>query len=843
MTRDKVIPNTAEAMIADLGLPQDIAASTLPILSRFLSREDRAIFNDKSQHIAEKSYDVVTVANFAAYTWEEDVDIAIAVFEAFEKRYCSDQNIHVYVSDSKLDANQTESVLRAYYAAQSKYHKVKDAFKTSVARPALFSTDNFRIMAVFAGQGGMDNYMDETRSVFSIYQPLVEDYVTCMSEYLRREAAEPELARTYRNGLDALRWIKSPEETPSQEYMISVPVCLPLVGLTQLMQVMVLYKSLGISPGELADKFECITGHSQGIVAAAVLALVTNEESFYSVSKVALGLLMLGGVFPQQDYPLTKPSAVFADSAFPTPMARVLNLTHAQLESAIARYNQKQEQQQQKVSVSSKIYLSLTNSSKMHVVSGNTASLSLFIQVLKQEFDTNGADQTRIPFSKRKPGVSIKYLSINGPYHCELLAHALEGACAYATKKGWCMDGDSLRRPVRTYEDGRDIYGIQDLAHYLLRCMFVIPVDWPAAAKISGITHVVDFGPGGVSGIGALMHRIYEGQGVSVICAGALNSYGGPLAIKADLYRTDAKSLAASSNWEAEYRPRLVRCAADDSIHIDTPMSRLLGKPPVMVAGMTPSTVSEVFVSAVMRAGYHIELSGGGHFSESMLRDKAEKILELVGPGNNITINSIYVNPFLWNIQYPAIKDMRREGIPMDGLCIGAGVPSFEVCNEIIASIREVGFRHIGLKPSSVATIRLVIKIAQANPEFPVLLQWTAGRAGGHHSFEDFHQPILQTYGAIRAQKNIVLIAGSGFGGVDDTLPYITGDWSGRFDCAPMPFDGCLFASRMMVAKEGAASDAVKEAIVAAPGIDDSEWENTYNGPAGGIVTVLSEMG
>ncbi|KAJ2384379.1 fatty acid synthase alpha subunit Lsd1, partial [Coemansia sp. RSA 2559] len=130
-----------------------------------------------------------------------------------------------------------------------------------------------------------------------------------------------------------------------------------------------------------------------------------------------------------------------------------------------------------------------------------------------------------------------------------------------------------------------------------------------------------------------------------------------------------------------------------------------------------------------------------------------------------------------------------------------------------------------------------------ANPDFPILLQWTGGRAGGHHSFEDFHQPILETYGAVRAQKNIVLVAGSGFGGVDDTLPYLTGEWSKRFDCAPMPFDGCLFASRVMVAKEGCASDSVKEAIVAAPGIDDSEWEKTYKGPAGGIVTVLSELG
>ncbi|KAJ2273533.1 fatty acid synthase alpha subunit Lsd1, partial [Coemansia sp. RSA 371] len=294
-------------------------------------------------------------------------------------------------------------------------------------------------------------------------------------------------------------------------------------------------------------------------------------------------------------------------------------------------------------------------------------------------------------------------------------------------------------------------------------------------------------------------------------------------------------------SWAAEYSPRLVNQGG--VLHIDTRMSRLLGKPPVMVAGMTPSTVGAEFVSAVMRANYHVELSGGGHFSEPMLRDKATKILNLVDPGSSITVNSIYINPFLWNIQYPALLAMRREGIPLDGLCIGAGVPSFDVCNEIIDNIRSAGFRHIGLKPGSVETIRLVIKIAQANPTFPILLQWTGGRAGGHHSFEDFHQPILETYGAIRNQKNIVLVAGSGFGGVDDTVPYLTGDWARKFGCARMPFDGILLGSRMMVAKEGGASDVVKEAIVAAPGIDDSEWEKTYEGPAGGIVTVLSEMG
>lgn len=272
-------------------------------------------------------------------------------------------------------------------------------------------------------------------------------------------------------------------------------------------------------------------------------------------------------------------------------------------------------------------------------------------------------------------------------------------------------------------------------------------------------------------------------------------------------------------------------------------MSRLLGKPPLMVAGMTPATVNEKFVAAVMNAGYHVELAGGGHFNEAVLRDKVSKIMNLTRAGEGITLNIIFLNVRQWGFQYPLIQVMRKEGLPMEGLCVAAGVPSLELANEIIANLQAAGLRHIAFKPGSVDTIRQVIAIAAANPTMPIIMQWTGGRAGGHHSFEDIHQPILETYAAIRRQPNIVLVAGSGFGGADDTLPYITGDWSAKFDYPPMPFDGILFGSRMMVAKEGLASPAAKQAMVDAAGVDDADWEKTYKGPAGGIITVLSELG
>ena len=58
-----------------------------------------------------------------------------------------------------------------------------------------------------------------------------------------------------------------------------------------------------------------------------------------------------------------------------------------------------------------------------------------------------------------------------------------------------------------------------------------------------------------------------------------------------------------------------------------------------------------------------------------------------------------------------------------------------------------------------------------------------------------------------------------------------------------MPFDGFLFASRVMVAKEAHTSSSVKDLIVTATGVKDGAWEGTYTKPTGGILTVRSELG
>jgi fatty acid synthase subunit alpha len=55
---------------------------------------------------------------------------------------------------------------------------------------------------------------------------------------------------------------------------------------------------------------------------------------------------------------------------------------------------------------------------------------------------------------------------------------------------------------------------------------------------------------------------------------------------------------------------------------------------------------------------------------------------------------------------------MRREGLPIEGFCVAAGIPTTEKAAEIINGLNSVGIRHVAFKPGSVNGIRQVVNIA-----------------------------------------------------------------------------------------------------------------------------------
>ena len=115
-------------------------------------------------------------------------------------------------------------------------------------------------------------------------------------------------------------------------------------------------------------------------------------------------------------------------------------------------------------------------------------------------------------------------------------------------------------------------------------------------------------------------------------------------------------------------------------------------------------------------------------------------------------------------------------------------------------------------------------------------------------------------------------------GDAKDSWPYMTGEWSTKYGVSAMPFDAILVSSRIMVCKEAgtdpmhtyfhailnvcaATALEAKELLVKTPGVEvDSQWEESYDGVAGGnsnqshplsfliwmflgIMTVTSELG
>ncbi|KAL2001695.1 hypothetical protein VTN02DRAFT_1387 [Thermoascus thermophilus] len=764
------------------------------------------------------------------------VEVLKLALNEFERAFMRGNDVHAVAASLPGITAKKLLVVEAYYAGRAAASRPTKPYDSALLRAA--AEEKASVYAVFGGQGNIEEYFDELREIYTTYPSFVEDLISSSAELLQSLSREPEAIKSYSKGLDILQWLHDRDSQPDTDYLVSAPVSFPLIGLVQLAHYMVTCKVLGRQPGEILERFSGTTGHSQGVVAAAAIATATTWESFGKAAKNALTMLFWIGLRSQQAYPRTSlaPStlqdSIENGEGIPTPMLSIRDLPRAAVQEHIDATNQH-------LPADRHIAISLVNSARNFVVTGPPMSLyGLNLRLRKVKAPT-GLDQNRVPFTQRKIRFVNRFLPITAPFHSQYLSaaydHVLEDL------KDIKISAKELAIPLYDTNTGEDVskLGDENIVPALVRMVTQDPVNWEKATVFPGATHIVDFGPGGISGLGVLTNRNKDGTGVRVILAGSMDGTNAEVGYKPELFDRDEHAVKYAVDWVKEHGPRLVKTSVGQTF-VDTKMSRLLGVPPVMVAGMTPTTVPWDFVAATMNAGYQIELAGGGYYNAESMTEALTKIEKAIPPGRGITVNLIYVNPRAMGWQIPLIGKLRADGVPIEGLTIGAGVPSLEVANEYIETL---GIKHISFKPGSIDAIQQVINIAKANPTFPIMLQWTGGRGGGHHSFEDFHQPILQMYSRIRKCDNIVLIAGSGFGGSEDTYPYLTGTWSSRFGYPPMPFDGCMFGSRMMTAKEAHTSKNAKKAIVEAPGVDDDQWENTYKGPAGGVITVLSEMG
>lgn len=759
-----------------------------------------------------------------------------SLLQAFERDFLGLTEIHTLVSELPDVSEVRKDVLKTYFNALSTCFEVSRKRDSALLSAA--ASRQARLFLVFGGQGAVNPVcVQELRDLYYIYQPLLEILINVTSPVLDTLSRLP-LTKEYYHGrhLNPRMWLQNFETTPDQDFLATAAVSFPVIGLLSLAHYCASCKILGKTPGELRSLLRGVSGHSQGIVVAAGIARSDSWESFYETAKLVVEILFWMGYESHHAAPRTSLSSkLVTDSVehgegVPSSLLGVRGLQRSEIDAVIAKCNKG-------LTVDKSVYFALANARDNFVVAGPARSLRGLNLHLRELKANDEFDQCRIPFNLRKPIIDHRFLPVSAPFHSPYLSEAAKNIKLRLSSK--IFSTEELEIPVYHTRTGIDLRESRtsDLLGILVDAVTCESVDWPAALSFPDASHIVVFGGGR---IGDLVLKNKDGEGIRIIMGSDLDASVKDAGTKCELFAPHLKpSLLNPTSWGDEFRPRLVKSITGE-VDMVTKLTKVLGTPPIMVAGMTPTTAAWDFVAAVMNAGYHVELAGGGYFSAEVMSAAISKIVTNVPPGRGITCNLIYVSPQAISWQIPMLRQLISNGVPIDGLTIGAGVPSPEIAAGYIETLR---LKHISFKPGSCDAIRQVIAIANAHHTFSIILQWTGGRGGGHHSFEDFHAPILSTYSEIRKCSNITLVAGSGFGDAQGAYPYLTGSWACSFGFPRMPFDGILLGSRMMVATEARTSFQSKKMILEATGVDDSEWERSYEESAGGIITVQSEMG
>ena len=291
----------------------------------------------------------------------------------------------------------------------------------------------------------------------------------------------------------------------------------------------------------------------------------------------------------------------------------------------------------------------------------------------------------------------------------------------------------------------------------------------------------------------------------------------------------------------ASFAPRVVELPGGRR-HLDGRYTRMTGRPPVILAGMTPTTSDAPIVAAAANAGYTAELAGGGQPDRWTFERRIAELRELLEPGREVVFNTLLLDRHLWELHVARdglVAAARRSGAPLAGLTVSAGVPDVEEALALLAELASAGLHLNAFKPGTVEQVRQVLAIADAGPQHTIAVHLEGGHGGGHHSWEELDELLLETYHALRARENVLLCVGGGVGDPARAADLLCGTWALAYDEPAMPVDAVLVGTAAMACLEAAASPAVKAALVAAGGSED--WV-LRGARAGGVTSARSHL-
>ncbi|WP_280296975.1 type I polyketide synthase [Nocardia abscessus] len=652
----------------------------------------------------------------------------------------------------------------------------------------------------FGGQGAQ--WLSELEEIGrdSALEPELTALVNEAAALLEPVAAQLLVVRPV--GFDPIGWMLENEladtdegeasAAPSEQVLRSAAVSMPGVLLTQVAAVRAL-RLQGLDPAEHAPV--AIVGHSQGLLAAAAVeAGGARDAELLAVAQMigaAAGLVARRrGLMPVGDR---------------SPMAAVSNVDPEQLRAVVAEVCAG-------VDPAASVVISIRNGRRRAVLSGPPAQLERVHQRCARIHD----EQARERDAKTRGGSVFapvfEDVAVDVAFHHPALADTVDLVSSWATQCG--LDAE--------------------LAGRLAREILVDPIDWVDVVEgviSAGAQWILDLGPGDL--LSRVTAGTVKGTGLGMVAAATRAGQRSLL--------TPGAAPEPATPWSA-FAPQPVRLP-NGRIVVETAFTKLTGRSPILLAGMTPTTVDAKIVAAAANAGHWAELAGGGQVTEQIFADRVAELKKLLHPGRSVQFNSLFLDPYLWKLQLGGkrlVQRARSAGAPFDGVIVTAGIPELEEAVALIQELTEVGIAHVAFKPGTVAQIRAVLRIADEVPDYPVIMHIEGGKAGGHHSWEDLDDLLLATYAELRNRANVVVCVGGGIGTPEKATEYLTGQWAVQHGYPVMPLDGVLVGTAAMATLEATTAPEVKQLLVDTPGTPDWVGAGTASG---GMASGRSQLG
>ena len=403
-------------------------------------------------------------------------------------------------------------------------------------------------------------------------RPDVRPLVDAASEHLAGLATSPEGAASgrFRHGLDVRAWADDPDAAPDAAYRRTSAVSHPLILLTQLARWHALWLD-GLAEVWAAGGLVGVTGHSQGVLAALAVAEAPGGrlDDARVAHALTLGLLQgagLGG----PSHPVRG-----LDGGAVTPMAAISGASAERLQPSLDTVNATLPADQA-------VVVALHNTPTRVVVSGPPATLAR----LRAELDA----RTRREEHARRRGehggaplaVTWSALPVELPFHHPLQRPHLLRFLDRVAGQGLVPAGGAFGLAVLSPADGHDLRTEADVLAAAAATEYLEPVRWDrtvAALTERGADWVLDLGPG--TDVARLTAEDVRGTGARVL---ALASPEGRRILGTPGAAPDGPDVRY-----ADLAPGLVELP-DGRRHVDNRYTRATGRPPVLLAGMTPTT-------------------------------------------------------------------------------------------------------------------------------------------------------------------------------------------------------------------------------------------------------------